>query len=150
MDEVIIRRIDTNTDEYAQEIALRDKVLRIPFGLSITNDDLSGELGDFHFGAFCRGILIGVLILTPIETQAVKMRQVGVEEAYRSRRIGSSLVTHAEEFAKSRGMKRIELHARKPVVPFYEKLGYTKTGPEFIEVTMLHQSMLKELNMFDA
>jgi predicted GNAT family N-acyltransferase len=145
MSEVEIRRIYTGTEAYKSEIGLRDRVLRIPLGLSIRDDDLSGEPDDFHFGAFSGGNLIGVLLLTPVDSETAKIRQVAVEQALRGAGAGTALVAHAEAFAKARGFKRISLHSRKTAVPFYKKLGYTETGGEFTEVTIRHQAMIKEL-----
>jgi predicted GNAT family N-acyltransferase len=39
----------------------------------------------------------------------------------------------------------MSMHARKPTVPFFEKMGYKIHGPEFIEITIPHYEMVKEL-----
>ncbi|WP_457826415.1 GNAT family N-acetyltransferase [Staphylococcus aureus] len=37
------------------------------------------------------------------------------------------------------------MHARKASIPFFEKLGYHTSGEEFIELTIPHVVMEKEL-----
>jgi predicted GNAT family N-acyltransferase len=37
------------------------------------------------------------------------------------------------------------MHARKNAVGFYEKMGYRVKGPEFLEVSIPHYEMEKEL-----
>jgi GNAT superfamily N-acetyltransferase len=59
--------------------------------------------------------------------------------------IGRVLMTFAENIARDRGYRKINMHARKTAVGFYEKLGYSISGPEFEEVTIPHFEMEKEL-----
>ncbi len=140
-----IRQIHFGTDEYQEELQLRDRVLRKPLGLSLFNENLTKEADDVHLGAFDGKSLVGVLILTPLVGGEVKMRQVGVDEIWRGKNVGARLVVYAEGFARTQGFTRVVLNARKSVVGFYEKLGYENIGGEFIEVTIPHQRMQKEL-----
>ena len=140
-----IRQILYGTDDYMEELQLRDRVLRKPLGLSLFNENLAKEVNDFHFGAFDGEKLVGVLILTALSGGEVKMRQVGVEESWRGKNVGAKLAMHAEDFARRLGYNTVVLNSRKSVVGFYEKLGYEKLGGEFIEVTIPHQTMRKKL-----
>ena len=140
-----IRQIEFGSDEYHEELQLRDRVLRKPLGLNLFDESLSGEVNDIHIGAFDNKKLIGVLILTALERNKIKMRQVGVDEKWRGKNVGGRLVMYAESFAKKEGYSIVLLNARKAVVGFYQKLGYQKIGDEFIEVTIPHQKMQKAL-----
>jgi len=140
-----IRQIHFGTDEYKEELRLRDKVLRKPLGLNLFDENLAKEVDDVHVGAFDGKSLVGVLILTFLSRPEVKMRQVGVDEIWRGKNVGARLVIYAENFARTQGYTRVVLNSRKSVVGFYERLGYKKIGEEFIEVTILHQKMQKEL-----
>jgi predicted GNAT family N-acyltransferase len=55
------------------------------------------------------------------------------------------MVQFSEKWANQNGYKIIDLHARKNVVPFYEKLGYHVEGDEFLEVGIPHLRMIKQL-----
>ncbi|MGA7160068.1 MAG: GNAT family N-acetyltransferase [Bacteroidota bacterium] len=140
-----MQEIYFGTDQYKEELQLRNRVLRKPLGLSLFDENLSKEIDDIHLGAFNGNNLIGVLILTVLGKGEVKMRQVGVDENWRGKNVGARLVIYAEDFARTHGYKKVVLNARKSVVGFYEKLGYEKIGGEFFEVTLPHQKMQKEL-----
>jgi predicted GNAT family N-acyltransferase len=47
--------------------------------------------------------------------------------------------------ARDHGYRIMSMHARKPTVPFFEKMGYKIHGPEFMEITIPHYEMVKEL-----
>jgi N-acetylglutamate synthase-like GNAT family acetyltransferase len=74
-----MRQIQFGTNEYKEELQLRNRVLRKPLGLSLFDENLTKEVNDFHIGAFDGKVLIGVLILSVLSEGEVKMRQVGVE-----------------------------------------------------------------------
>ena len=140
-----IRPIQFGTDEYKEELGLRDRVLRKPLGLSLFDENLSREANDIHIGAFDGVRLVGTLILTALSEAEVKMRQVAVEETWQGKDIGARLVAFAEDLARRKGFRKVVLNARKSVVGFYEKLEYERIGGEFIEVTLPHQKMGKKL-----
>ena len=70
---------------------------------------------------------------------------VAVLETERSHGIGRALMVELEREAARRGAKRVILNAQEDVVPFYERLGYTPTGPRFIEANIWHRPMKKEI-----
>lgn len=123
-----IRRIAYASPEYQDALALRERILRRPIGLNLYAEDLSGEAGDIHLGAFDSGALVGVLVLTHIDAQHVRMRQVAVDERRQRCGIGLKLVAAAERVAREEGYTLMTLHARETAVGFYEKLGYTAEG----------------------
>jgi predicted GNAT family N-acyltransferase len=51
----------------------------------------------------------------------------------------------AENLARDRGYKKITMHARQNAVGFYEKMGYRRVGDAFIEITIPHYVMEKDL-----
>ena len=59
--------------------------------------------------------------------------------------IGRALMQFAENIARDLGYKKLTMHARVTAVGFYEKLGYSVVGDQFIEVTLPHHSMEKLL-----
>lgn len=137
--------IKYNSEEYQNELKLRDKVLRKPLGISLFNENLEGDKNDIHIAAFIKDELVGILLLKPMSNFELKMRQVAILEKYQSKKIGSNLVLFAEELAKNSGYKKVSLHARRTAVEFYQKLGYLKFEDEFFEVGIPHYKMLKEL-----
>jgi len=143
--DIDIREIKYQTEDYNQELKLRDQVLRKPLGLSLYDENLKAEKDDFHIGAYTNDHLIGVLILTKQNEKEIKMRQVAVSEQWRSIKVGTALVRYAEHYAKNEGYEIVLLHARKTAREFYMKLGYESVGEEFLEINIPHYSMRKSL-----
>ena len=144
-DTLQIRELKYNTPDYGHELKLRDKVLRKPLGMSLFDENLEADKDDIHMGAFVNNKLVGVLILTRMNQNEVKMRQVAVVEEMRSKKIGSKMVAYAEQFSKDMHYTTMLLNARKTAVGFYEKLGYNKVGNEFLEINIPHFKMYKFL-----
>jgi len=145
MENIIIRKIEYGSAEYKDELELRNRVLRVPLGLDIYDDDLSGEDADIHIGAFQDGGLIGVLILVPLTKETARMRQVAVKEGFRGDGVGKRLVEYAQAVAKGEGFREIVIHARQTAIEFYEKLGYETTSAVFFEIGIPHVEMKKQL-----
>ena len=138
-----IKQIEFDSSDYHKALVLRDEVLRKPLGMSLFDENLTMEATDVHFGAFVNDRLIAVLLLTKLTDTDIKMRQVAVDENFRSLKAGSKLVQIAETYAKNAGYRKIVLNARKTAVGFYEKLGYERKGDMFTEVGIAHFKMLK-------
>ncbi|NDP20280.1 MAG: GNAT family N-acetyltransferase [Paludibacter sp.] len=141
--EVIIREIKCNSEEYRNELKLRDEVLRKPLGMCLYDENMEAEKNDIHIGAYLNNSLVGVLILTKLNSNDLKMRQVAVKGTMQSKKIGSKMVCYAEDFAKNSGYKNMMLNARKTAVAFYEKQGYKRISDEFLEINLPHYKMSK-------
>jgi predicted GNAT family N-acyltransferase len=147
-----IRQIQFGTSEYAAELALRERVLREPLGLTFSEADLVPDKTDFHFAAFSNGggagssgDLVGCLILSPREAGEIKMRQVAISPECQGRGVGRKLVEASEAFAREKGFQKMKLNARETAVPFYLSLGYELIGEPFTEVGIPHRLMQKSL-----
>jgi predicted GNAT family N-acyltransferase len=133
--------------EYRQELDLRNRVLRVPLGLVLSQKDREHDDSYIHFGAFDGDCLVASMALAPVNAEIIKMKQVAVETQQQGRGIGTILVKEAERLVSSRKYSRIELHAREVAVPFYKKLGYSIDGPLFYEVGIPHYFMYKHLSL---
>lgn len=143
-------KIYTYTSEiYQKELRLRDKILRKPLGLSLLDEDLSQDKIDIHIGTFTDKILVGVILLSPINDSTLKMRQVAVDENYQGQGIGTAMVRFCEQYAKNNSFKVITMHARENAINFYEKLGYETIGEKFLEVSIPHVKMLKNIYLME-
>ncbi len=134
--------------EFDEALKLRYKILRKPLGLEYDSNDIAAEFDSIHLGCYDTktNLLAAVLILKPIDSKVVKMRQVAVDTLYQSRGIGFLLVSESERLAKSMGFSKIELHARDTAVNFYLKSGYDSAGDVFKEVGINHLFMYKSIN----
>ena len=141
----VVFEVAHQSDAYRECVALRLAILRIPLGLSFTEEELAREDSSLHLACREDGRLVGCLVLVPLAGGLIKMRQVAVLPDIQGRGIGRLLVEFAEGFARSRGLTRITLHARTTAIPFYERQGYERVGEEFEEVTVPHWEMQKSL-----
>ncbi len=130
---------------YQQVIDLRQRVLRLPLGLDIHNDDLEAEQEQIIFIAEENDVVKGCVLLQQYDAETFKLRQMAVDTAEQGKGIGADLVSVADIYAVNMGKSKIILHARDIAIPFYEKLGYEVTGDVFHEVGIPHHKMVKLL-----
>ena len=140
-----LKLIDYGSPEYQQMIKLRDIVLRKPLGLSFTPEDLEKEKENMLIGAFEDEQMLGCCMLVEEEPDIVRLRQMAVLNDLQGKGIGRALMNFAENLARDRGYKIIRMHARSNAIGFYEKVGYKIKGDQFIEITIPHYVMEKDL-----
>ena len=140
-----LKIIDHGSKEYRKMVDLRHQVLRKPLGLDFTKEELAREVDDILIGAFEDDMMLGCCMLTKVEPDKVRLRQMAVVAGLQGKGIGRVLMEFAENLARDRGYKKITMHARKSAVGFYEKQGYKLIGEEFEEVTIPHYVMEKVL-----
>jgi predicted GNAT family N-acyltransferase len=134
---MIIKEISFASVHYEAMKQFREEALRLPLGLTLSDDDLEGENRQFHIAAINDdGTIIGTALLKPLSQSRVKLRQMAVSPLSRRNGVGRKLVRFAEETALAMGSNNIELHARAYAQGFYEKLGYRTVGETFIEATL--------------
>ena len=140
------RRIEFGSDDFRKECDLRHRILRLPIGLNISDEDLSVEKYQCHFGLFDDGGgLFACIIAVPLSCTRAKLRQMAVSEAFQNQGCGSQLIRKVETRLEEFGFVHISMNARSSAVGFYEKLGYSKTDDEFLEVGIPHFRMEKDL-----
>ena len=137
--------IDHGSEDYQKMIDLRMDILRRPLGLTFTNEDLDKEKDDILIGAFEEEDLMACCILTKIADDTCKLRQMAVHPKIQGTGLGAAMMNYAEQLAKDAGFKKMVMNARKTAKGFYEKLGYEIKGDEFVEVTLPHFYMQKNI-----
>jgi ribosomal protein S18 acetylase RimI-like enzyme len=140
-----LKIIDHGSAEYQQMIKLRDVMLRKPLGLGFTKEDLEQEKDNMLIGAFEDERMLGCCMLVEEEPEIVRLRQMAVLNDLQGKGIGRALMNFAENLARDRGYKIIRMHARSIAIGFYEKVGYKVKGDQFIEITIPHYLMEKDL-----
>ena len=136
-----LKLIDHGSPEYQQMVQLRNDILRKPLGLVFLPDELEKEKEDILIGAFEDDKMLGCCMLINTDPGTVRLRQMAVLNTLQGKGIGKALMQFAENIARDRGYRKITMHARKTATGFYEKLGYTTNGVEFLEVTLPHVVM---------
>jgi predicted GNAT family N-acyltransferase len=140
-----IHQVQHGTPAYEEEVELRMEILRRPLGIGFDPEQLAAEYTDIHLGAYEEGRLVACLVLTPVNEETIRMRQVAVANDYQRKGVGRLLVIRSEEIAKEKGYRQLVLHARETAVPFYISLSYLLEGAPFTEVGIPHRYMRKIL-----
>ena len=140
-----LKIIDHGTPEYQQMVKLRDDVLRKPLGLGFTPQELEEEKDNMLIAAFEEEDILGCCMLVEENPQTVRLRQMAVLNDLQGKGIGRALMNFAENIARDQGYKILAMHARKNAIGFYEKMGYKVAGDEFLEVTIPHYLIEKQL-----
>ena len=133
------------SERYRVAVDLRHRVLRLPLGLSFSDADLESERPQLHFAAIMDDDLVGCLVVDMQPSGIAKLRQMAVEPKFQRAGVGTFLVRKVESELIKQKVIAIKLHARKTAVGFYESLGYESQEGEFIEVTLPHLMMTKQL-----
>lgn len=146
MEKTEIIRINTEHPLFKDIFELRDLVLRQPLGLSLYEEDTSGDREDEIFVLKQEEKPIACLMLKPVENGVYKLRQMAVIEEYQGKGWGKLLVETAEKWLKEeKNTSVVRLHARAYATTFYKKLGYSISGEPFSEVGIPHFFMEKGL-----
>lgn len=133
---------------FDEAIELRNQVLREPLGIKFHCTAIEQEYLEYHLASYCleTNTLVATLSLRTINSEIIKMRQVAVLPSRQNQGIGKRLVSYSEHFARNKGYKIMELHARIEAKRFYEQLSYTTKGRLFKEVGIDHIKMFKEIS----
>jgi predicted GNAT family N-acyltransferase len=136
---------EIKNEELDQLYELRNEVLRKPLGMNLYDEDFSKEKEWIKIGAFENEILIGCLMLSEINQNTIKLRQMAVNKYYQAIGIGRQIVKFAENWCLQNNILCIELNARVEAIVFYKKLGFNTVGDYFEEVGIQHLKMMKML-----
>ncbi|MDM8546670.1 GNAT family N-acetyltransferase [Candidatus Venteria ishoeyi] len=139
----IFKEIPFGSKQYEQELILRNKSLREPLGLSLSEVDLNGEEQQYHFGLFADNKILGCVVFKIINNSTVKLRQMAIQTILQGKGFGSKLINKAEQQIYKLGYENIEMSARFTAIQFYQKLGYSALGKPFIEQGIEHIKMYK-------
>ena len=115
--------------EAADTYHLRRRVLLVPpRPLALEGDELPGT---FHLAAYDDDRMVGVATFTATD-EGVQLRGMAVDPALQGTGVGRLLVEAGVERLRTAGVTRMWCNARDTAVPFYERLGWTATGPGFM------------------
>ena len=129
-------------------VELRNEILRKPLGLNFDKKELERETEDILIAAFEEDKILGCCLLTRVDNQCIRLRQMAVQNNLQGKGIGAAMMNFAEHVAKDAGYKKLIMHARKSAIGFYEKFGYKVSGDEFTELSIPHYIMEKKLTQF--
>lgn len=136
---IIIKEVSSSIEK-EEHLAIRRLVFvkeqNIPE--TIEFDDLSIET--FNFIAIFNDEFVGTARYRNTST-GIKLERFAVLKKYRGNGIGKALMKYI--LKKIKDDSNIYLHAQKPVINFYKKLGFKEVGKPFFEANILHMKLIK-------
>lgn len=141
---ITAKRVETD-DEKNDAFLVRQQVFVEEQGVPVHL-----ELDDFdqtavHFVAYDCDLPIGAGRIREPEPGIAKVERVCILPNYRGKHLGNLMMERMESYAKETGLTSVKLNAQSYAVPFYEKLQYEITSPEFMDAGIPHRAMKKEL-----
>ncbi len=138
-------KLVTTDEDRERAFTLRKEVFvkeqGVPLSLELDEHDATA----IHFIVNDGEDTIATARLREIEPKVGKVERVCVLNSYRGKRLGVLIMESVEQYAKNIDFKILKLHAQSYAVPFYEKLDYVVTSPEFMDADIPHRAMEKEL-----
>ncbi|MBI2170691.1 MAG: GNAT family N-acetyltransferase [Chloroflexi bacterium] len=99
----------------------------------------------FHAVALDQEAVVGTGRLLMDSPTEARIGRMAVEQPLRRQGIGGQVLAFLEAEARSRGVRRITLHAQTYVAAFYAAHGYLPVGEPFLEANIPHVTMTKDL-----
>lgn len=94
-----------------------------------------------HLTAFRDGIAVGTARLL-IDGETGKIGRVAVLRDQRGTGLGKALIRAALEDLRAQGLTQARLESQTHAIGFYESLGFTVAGPEFMDAGIPHRDMV--------
>lgn len=98
-----------------------------------------------HFIIWDGDQVIAAARIREYEPKVGKVERVCVLPEYRGKKIGILIMEAVEKFAIEQGFSKLKLNAQSYAIPFYEKLNYIVSSPEFLDAGIPHRSMEKAI-----
>ena len=133
-------------EEWKNYFIFRWELLRKPLGMSMESleDDL--EDSSYHLmGIDDENNVIASGRVHFNDNNQAQIRYMAVKDSYKRKGIGSEIVTKLEDYASSKGAKKMVLNARENALSFYLSLGYSEKGPYQSDTGIPHSKMEKDL-----
>ncbi|NVK03677.1 MAG: GNAT family N-acetyltransferase [Flavobacteriia bacterium] len=136
--------IPYGSEKWKEAVRLREGILRAPFGLKFTSEELEEEKSHIQIAGLIDDKIIATTVLVP-EPDAFKMQRVVVAEKLRSSNIGSDMMAFCEDYILRSNRTSVYCHARDSAVNFYLRNSYSPEGDYFDEDGIPHLKMKKVL-----
>jgi predicted GNAT family N-acyltransferase len=98
-----------------------------------------------HAVALYQGRVVGTGRLVHRDNATAQIGRMAIEQPFRRRGIGGQILEYLEKEARTQGRRYCILHAQEYVKNFYAAHGYKEHGDVFLEVSIPHIEMRKEL-----
>lgn len=141
-----IEKVDLSSNYYNQSLILREKILRKPLGLVISQEQIENEkkVNYFHFTAKLHNKVISALTMR-INSNNIQTCQIATDIDFRGQGIGKKLLEFGEQYVSSL-IERDEfiVFSRIDSLLFYEKCNYQYKNDEIYLIHNLEHRLLSK------
>ncbi|KOS66743.1 acetyltransferase [Lysinibacillus contaminans] len=138
----LVKVVDTKK-EHDDAFAVRTKVFVEEQGIPLHLEYDEYDAMATHFIMYEGKKAVGAARLRIIEDNIAKIERVSILQSQRGKKLGALIMKEIEKYAITIQIKKLILHAQSYAIPFYEKLGYNVTSPEFMDADIPHRAMEK-------
>lgn len=139
----IVHTRDTMSDIYLDALRIRNQVFMVEQGVPKDIEIDKNEAACIHFVLYTDTQAVATCRLLPLKDGVMKLQRMAVLEEYRGKSFGREIIQETESFTRAQGYNTITLGAQITAVDFYEKLGYSKHGEQFMDANIPHYHMNK-------
>ena len=139
-------RSPESKEEWRNYFVFRWELLRKPLGMS--KESLEDDLEDSSYHLMGIDDDDNVIASGRVhfnDNNEAQIRYMAVKDGYKRKGIGSEIVIKLEDYAYSKGAKKMILNARENALSFYSSLGYSEKGPYQSDTGIPHSRMEKDL-----
>ncbi|MFC2035169.1 GNAT family N-acetyltransferase [Chloroflexota bacterium] len=128
-----------------EALSIRTKVFVEELGIPSKLDQDGNDPAAVHMVVKKGDHAIGTVRIRFLANQQAKLERMAIVKPSRGLGIGRGVISFIEKELKKRGTEQIVLHAQHPVIEFYKKCGFEKTGLPFLEAGIKHSRMEKDI-----
>ncbi|MFN8356925.1 MAG: GNAT family N-acetyltransferase [Spirosomataceae bacterium] len=141
-----IEKVDLLSNYYNQSLILREKILRKPLGLVISQEQIENEkkTNYFHFIAKSNDRVVSALTMR-INKNNIQTCQIATDNDFRRQGIGKNLLEYGEAYVSSL-IEREEfiVFSRLDSLLFYEKCNYKYKDDKIYLINNLEHRLLSK------
>ena len=140
--DIIVKNVESSEEAHSVR-SLRTQVFVNEQGVPVDLEFDKHDDAALHAVAYNGPRIVGTGRLIVDSDTNASIGRMAVEESSRRFGIGSRILLFLEDSARSKGIKRLTLHAQYYVKNFYEQNGHAERGNKFVEAGILHVEMIK-------
>jgi predicted GNAT family N-acyltransferase len=139
-------RLATTPDEMATALRIRHRVFVEEQGVPVELEQDADDCVARHYLLWVGEEAAGTARLVLKHPGPGKIGRVAVLAEHRGEGRGERLMRHLIDAARAHGCRELVLDAQLPVLRFYERLGFTAEGDEFLDAGIRHLRMRRSFD----
>ena len=140
-----IKKTDSKQD-YAFCIYIRTCVFEVNQAISPLDDFTTAEENAINYIGFDNDMPVATARYQIVDGNIAKVERMAVLKECQGKGCGTQIIKFLiQDVQKNPKIKTIKLGAQKHAIPFYEKLGFTVFGDEYMDVGIPHHDMIMKV-----